>query len=97
MVDEIETKDQEIKELLRQNIELGKQNKVMLEKLIRSQKLTTLYRIGYWTIIIVSSLGAYYFASPYFDRIIDIYKNSGSSQQFQNFVNSIENKNNPPR
>ena len=91
---EIETKDKGIQELLKQNLELGKQNQAMLQRLIRSQKLTTLYRIGYWTIIILSSLGAYYYASPYFDRILDIYKNSGSSQQFQNFVNSIESKNN---
>jgi hypothetical protein len=92
----IETKDNEIKELLQQNLELEKQNQAMLQKLIRSQKLTTIYRIAYWSIIILSSVGAYYFAAPYFNGILDLYKNSGSSQQVQNFVNSIENKHTTP-
>ncbi len=92
---ETETEDNEIAGLLRQNIELQKENQQMLHRLIRAQKLTTVYRVVYWTIIILSSLGAYYFAEPYFNGILDLYKNSGSSQQVQKFVNSIENRSTP--
>jgi hypothetical protein len=65
--------DGETKELLRESIEISKENNAMLKKMVRAQKWTNIYRVVYWGIIIFSSLGAYYFIQPYLSSLINLY------------------------
>ena len=100
--------DEEAKALLKQNIELAKENNEMLKRLIRAQKLSNIYRVVYWTIIILSTFGAYYFIEPYISNFLhfntvpttqggtsmtDMVNSLGDRQQFQNLVNQTQNKN----
>jgi hypothetical protein len=96
--------DNEAKELLRQNIELNKENNDMLKKLVRGQKRAFIYRIVYWGIIIFSTLGAFYFIKPLLGNVLNIYtggisgstsftdikKNLSGSDQMQEFFNSLK-------
>jgi hypothetical protein len=65
--------DSETQTLLKQNIELTKENNLLLQKLIRAQKLSTIYRVVYWMIIILSTFGAYYFIQPYVSGLLHLY------------------------
>lgn len=65
--------DGETKELLRQSIEISKENNVMLKKMVHAQKWTNIYRVVYWGIIIFSSFGAYYFIQPYLSSLVSLY------------------------
>jgi hypothetical protein len=84
--------DEETKALLKENTALAKENNMMLKRLIRAQKFSTIYRIFYWTVIILSSLGAYYFIQPYFNTLLNLYTNSTSNQQVQQIINSFKKK-----
>jgi len=63
--------DPEDKRIIRENLELAKENQEMLKKMRRGQFIRNIARIFYWVIIIGASFGAYYFIQPY----IDMYKN----------------------
>jgi hypothetical protein len=96
--------DPEAKELLKKNLEVEEENNQMLKKMVRNQKLTNIYRVVYWSIIIFSSLGAYYFIQPYlsnllnvytggvsgFNNISDITKNLSDKEQFQNLLDTFK-------
>jgi hypothetical protein len=95
--------DQDIKKLLEDNIALNKANNEMLVKLIKAQKWQMIYRIFYWAIIILSTIGAFYFIEPYLgsilglynggvsniDNISDITKNLTDQQQMSELLKSL--------
>ncbi len=82
--------DQETKELLRESIEISKENNEMLKKMVRAQKWTNIYRVVYWSIIIFSSVGAYYFIQPYLSSMVNLYTNGVSD--ISNISNSLNIK-----
>ncbi|MEK7585844.1 MAG: hypothetical protein AAB477_01255 [Patescibacteria group bacterium] len=65
--------DPETKQLLKESLELSKENNHMLKKMVRSQRWTNVYRVVYWGIIIFSSVGAYYFIQPYLSNLVNVY------------------------
>ncbi len=69
--------DPETKQLLKDNLEIAKENNKMLSKMVRNQKWTNIYRVVYWGIIIFSSFGAYYFIQPYLGNLLNVYGVSG--------------------
>lgn len=71
--------DPETKQLLVQNIELSKENNEMLHRLVRAQKITNVYRIVYWGIIILSALGVFYFMQSFLGNIMNIYSGVGGT------------------
>ena len=96
--------DPETKQLLKESLEVSKENNEMLKKIVRNQKWTNIYRVVYWGIIIFSSVGAYYFIQPYlssmlnlytggvsnFGNINDITKSLGNKQQIEDLLNSLK-------
>ena len=82
--------DQETKELLRESIEISKENNEMLKKMVRAQKWTNIYRVVYWSIIFFSSVGAYYFIQPYLSSMVNLYTNGVSD--ISNISNSLNIK-----
>jgi len=65
--------DPETKQLLNKSLEVEKDNNEMLKKIVRNQRLTNIYRVVYWGIIIFSSVGAYYFIQPYLSSVVNLY------------------------
>lgn len=65
--------DLDDKKIIRENLEIAKENQQMIKKIRRSMFLSTLTRAIYWLIIIGASFGAYYFFQPYLDIAKDTY------------------------
>jgi len=91
--------DEETKKLLVENNE-------MLKKLVFYQKLNQIYRIAYWSVIILSAIGAFYFLKPMLGDLIGVYtggagvsnlnnvgdlKNLGSNKDIQDMIKSLNN------
>ncbi|MCX6754735.1 MAG: hypothetical protein NTU81_02830 [Candidatus Nomurabacteria bacterium] len=77
--------DQETKQLLEENLRLSKDNNVMLNSLVHAKKLNTIYRFVYWSIIILLTIGSYYFIQPYLGTLMSLY--SGGATDIQNVGN----------
>ncbi len=85
--------DPETKKILDEEIMLSKENNVMLKKLVRSQKMMTIYRIVYWSIIILSTVGVYYFIQPFLSSITSIYTGGESAMtSLSDIKNNLSNK-----
>lgn len=94
--------DPETKQLLKDNIDLAQENNILLKKMVRNQKLTNIYRVVYWSIIIFTSVGAYYFIQPLLGNMFNVYgvsdgnnvgdvmKEFSNQQQFQDLLNSMK-------
>ncbi len=65
--------DPEDKKIIRENLEIARENRKVLKKMRRGQFLGNIVRIFYWIIIIGASFGAYYFLQPYIDKIKDLF------------------------
>ena len=80
--------DQETKQLLEESVKLSRENNEMLNKLMRSKKLNVIYRYVYWGIIIIITIGSYYFIQPYLGTLINLY--SGGASDIQSIGNTNE-------
>ena len=90
--------DEETKKILVENNE-------MLKKLVFFQKLNQIYRVVYWSIIILSAIGAFYYLKPLLGGLINVYtggvgtsnisnigdigKSLGDKSQIEDFVKSF--------
>lgn len=95
--------DPETKQLLKENLDISKENNVLLKRMVRNQKWTNVYRVTYWAIIIFSTLGAFYFIKPFLGNLLNVYtggvsgtssmndvmKNLGNKQQIQDLIDSL--------
>ena len=61
--------DPDEKKLLKETLELSKENNKILKKLRTAMQVSRLFKAVYWTIIIGSMLGAYYYFQPFIDSI----------------------------
>jgi hypothetical protein len=94
--------DPETKQLLKDNIDLAQENNILLKKMVRNQKWTNIYRVVYWSIIIFTSVGAYYFIQPLLGNMFNVYgvsdgnnvgdvmKEFSNQQQFKDLLDSIK-------
>lgn len=84
--------DEELKVLLRENIEVSKESLKILKKINRGRILGNIFTTFKWTLIIGISFGAYYFIEPFFSRYLDLMKGLTSGveniQKVGNNVNS---------
>ncbi len=79
----------EDKVLLREVLEISKDNQNMLEKLQRSNRWAVFFKIVYWTFIIIAAGGAYYAIKPYTDKLGDKY--TGFKTELEG-VHTVTNK-----
>ena len=77
------------KDLLQKTYDLAEENNKILRGIRRSNRLSSVFRVFYWFIIIGVSIGAFYFIQPYINVITKTY---GSLQQNINDVKNIANK-----
>ena len=95
--------DPETAKLLKESLEVSKQNNEMLKKLVRSQQVANIYRFVYWGVIIFSSIGAYYFIQPFLGNLLNVYGVSGinnvsdvtktlnsNKQQMEDLLNALK-------
>jgi hypothetical protein len=82
--------EEDTKKLIAENIALNKENNAMLKKLIVYQKWNQIYKITYWSIIILSAIGAFYFIKPMLSNLVDIYTGGAGTSN----VNSFNDLNN---
>jgi hypothetical protein len=61
--------EKESKEIL----ELTRENNKMLHSMIRSARVSRLFRMIYWAFIIGSFIGTYYYFQPYLDQLMELY------------------------
>ncbi|OGI72993.1 hypothetical protein A3D42_02945 [Candidatus Nomurabacteria bacterium RIFCSPHIGHO2_02_FULL_41_18] len=81
--------DPESKKLLEENLRLSQENNVILLKLKRSMQVRRFVSIIYWTLIVGSAVGAYYFIQPYIDQMVNIY--GGAKDDLENFNQLFQN------
>jgi len=63
----------EDKVLLREVLEISKDNQKILAKIQRSNRWSVFFKIIYWAFIITAAGGAYYAIKPYADQLGDTY------------------------
>jgi len=77
--------DPEEKELLEEHSKLLKENNELLHKIHSSRRLSRIFEIGYWIIIIGTAFGAFYFVQPYIESVLKVYKSGAYN------LNTVEN------
>ncbi len=83
----------EEKEKLDRTLELTEENNRMLKKMRSSMRWGQAWRIFYWAVIIILSLGAYYYIQPYISELTTAY--GGLKQDFSNVNNVINSFKSP--
>ena len=66
--------DEELKVLLRENIEVSKESLKILKKINRARIFGNVFTALKWTLIIGISLGAYYYIEPFLSKYLDFMK-----------------------
>ena len=84
--------DPESKKLLEETFRLTEENNKILHSLRRSMHIQRIMSILYWTLIIGSAVGAYYFIQPYIDQLIGIY--GGAKSGLDDFGSMLDSFNN---
>lgn len=67
--------DKKEEELLEQTFAVEKENNALLKKLYHDMWWGRLFRTIYWAAIIGAMLGAYYYAQPYINPMLEAYSN----------------------
>ena len=67
-------------------LELIKENNKILHSMQRSARFGSFLRVLYWSLIIGSMIGSYYFIQPYIDQLLRVYKDINST------VGDVKNK-----
>ncbi|HEY4499479.1 MAG TPA: hypothetical protein VJH94_05495 [Candidatus Paceibacterota bacterium] len=61
--------DNEDKSILREILEVTRQNEQKINKLYRGLWMSRIWSIVYWVVVIGVAIGAFYFLQPYFDLL----------------------------
>ena len=70
--------DEELKVLLRENIEVSKESLKILKKINRGRIWGNVFSVLKWTLIIGLSFGAYYYIEPFFSQYLNTLKGLAS-------------------
>jgi hypothetical protein len=65
--------DQEAKQLLEENLKLSKENNELLLKLYKVQRWGQIIRVGYYVVLILIGIGAFYFIKPFLGNLLSVY------------------------
>ena len=66
--------DEELKVLLRENIEVSKESLKILKKINRGRIFGNVFSVLKWTLIIGLSFGAYYYIEPFLSQYVDMLR-----------------------
>ena len=65
--------DSEDKKIIKETLELTRENNRLLKKMRRRQFWGTLTSVLYWIIVLGVSFGAYYFLQPYLEKMKELF------------------------
>lgn len=65
--------DEETKQLLREDLEIARESKKLLNELVRHQKLATWLNVIKWIVVIGTALGALYYVQPILENLLGTY------------------------
>ncbi len=65
--------NEELKQLLKQNLEVSEESLKILKKLNKSRRMGSLFFVFKWLIIIGLAIGAFYYLEPYINQIKTMY------------------------
>ncbi|KKT20147.1 MAG: hypothetical protein UW04_C0036G0013 [Parcubacteria group bacterium GW2011_GWB1_43_8] len=71
--------DEELKVLLRENIEVSKESLKILKKINRGRIFGNIFSVLKWTLILGLSFGTYYYIEPFLSQYVDMLKGLASS------------------
>jgi len=81
--------DEDVKVLLKRNLELTEANHKLLIGMRRSARWASFFRLLYWFVILGGIALSYYFIQPYINAVIGAYDNiQGSISQNEESANS---------
>lgn len=84
--------EEETKKLLEENLKLSKENNGLLLELYKIQHRAQITRILYWCLIILVSIGAFYFLKPYLGNLLNVYTGGVSGiNNISDIGNSLKN------
>ncbi len=63
----------EERELLNKSVALAEENNLILRKMRRSMRISSIMSFIYWIFIIGSAIGAFYLLQPYINQLKDVY------------------------
>ena len=66
--------DEELKVLLRENIETSKESLKILKKINRGRIFGNIFSVLKWTLIVGLSFGAYYYIEPFLSQYVDMLR-----------------------
>lgn len=76
--------DEELKKILQRNLEVSEESLKILKKINRARIVGVVYNVLKWAIIILLSVGAYYYIEPMVTNLINTFdKLTGSTQSAQ--------------
>jgi len=77
--------DEEIKKLLREDVEVSKESLKILKGIRRNHRIAATFRVLYWFVILGIAFGAYYYLQPYIDKVPSLMNQVQNIQKiFQN-------------
>ncbi len=65
--------DPETQKMLRESLELARENNTLLRRMRSAQQRAHIFRIIYWVIILGVTFGAYYMIQPYINDVFGYY------------------------
>ena len=65
--------DDEVKQLLEENLAIGKDNRRMLKKLLSYRRWEAIYSFVKWVIVLGFGLWTYYYLQPYLEQVLAAY------------------------
>ena len=66
--------DEETKKLLREDVEITKENNQLLNKLVSYQRWARWLNVSKWVIVVAITLGTLYYVQPMLDGALNYYK-----------------------
>ncbi len=65
--------DEEVKQLLREDLGIAKENNKLLTKLVWHQKWSSWFNVIKWIIVVGSAIGALYYLQPVMENLLNTY------------------------
>jgi len=78
----------EEKSLLERTYKMTEENNAILRSIRRSARLSTIFKVIYWAVIIFVSIGAYYVIQPYMNLMLKTIDSLGGISSGLNSANA---------
>ena len=88
----------EEKSLLERTYKMAEENNSILRGIRRSNRMSTIFRIFYWVVIIGFGAVSYYYLEPYLTKALQLYDQvQGQIQSVQTNLGAVQNAANSVR